>query len=1319
MAETLPPPDPTVKYGNFASAVRQFGLSPAVKAYVTEITGNEKVYDDLAEQGLSDLNIANDFFKLDGIDPTSFIEGERREGLSLEDSARLLSQDMNIDFSTLQKEQDISVADFLEFFTKGRRLEGLDLALETAGRGAVSGSSMAAGAGTGALIGMATPLPFATPVFTILGGLGGAFAAEEIKEEVFPQEPIIVPGSREKMVFGETLIEALMGTSLLKAGRETSRFVFDKVGDEFKNRGFFADRLREGALARNYNVVKTEAYRPSGATPALGVVPMERYMERIAKEDPVLFAYLRSYQKNPKATIAAEAAGGLGAATGAFVAEREFPGDPVMRGALELGFATPLSYASLFPYFVLAKDRLGGAVDRARGTLTQEEQEKRVGRVLVGFFEEMGEDPQDFITALDNGTFVRSIEDTLAAHDARFADLTEDQIADLPMTTRMLASLDSNDLRENVSLDLLEATIRKKVPFEDQKFVQNYNLQTRRIRDLIAALSTSENPDALQVAGDMRLKLFKDTIQARLDQATNDQRRVVANFGTGASNAAARREAGRKLDSVMEGAFNDIREQQKRLYDQIPQDLSIGEFNLINTIREISAELPPEARADVLPKIVRGTEKRFNDRINKARLENEISQLDTDLAELKSYQGFVREGPLQGTNIQTPPEVRDRLAASYDVRFDQVEKEIKDRLEVAQEANQKLGDIDDTPLTRQQMSKYRSLMLGEARKAGADGQMEIALLYSRIADAIEEDFADVGTITQLNDISLTQQGKLNAQIGAANSFTRAFKDAFSRSFPNKLQKERRTGEVIINPELLYKEIIRGGTVEQDIKMEQISDAVTFLQRSLVGDTIGGPSFRVLRPGQVEEIEKTTAERLKTMDEAYEDIFRALARSKIVNVRQGEEAEINLPALRVFIDENEQMLDRIPNLKRDLLDAKTARVALNRVLEDEKQGELPEFFISRLFQQVTGDRPDQAIEKLIGSDATRPREQFFDTLAKLRTQGLFSVPEETVEERLKTAVLSWARGRSLGKRPGEPFGEVTDPALLDETAAAFEGVAETPNFLAMYNSLFSTDSGGQSVMSILSRPGPDGQPALFSSLERLNLQKILKRGIELQRTVLNPRFKDVVEEVAPDVNLLTGLLIKLSGSQIGSSLARFIPGRGQGLIEAGAGVRFLEKMLAPIPSNAVDEILLRAAKEPEFMRYILNTGVIEKAAEGTAKKPPGSTLREQIKEIKRLRSYLLPVLGTVADEILSESEEEILQGRFEGFEEQRTERYEPFVPPQPVAPPIAPPVSAAMPAPVPTAPNPQLRQRFAALYPDDPISPLIEAQGIGTLPQARV
>jgi hypothetical protein len=125
-------------------------------------------------------------------------------------------------------------------------------------------------------------------------------------------------------------------------------------------------------------------------------------------------------------------------------------------------------------------------------------------------------------------------------------------------------------------------------------------------------------------------------------------------------------------------------------------------------------------------------------------------------------------------------------------------------------------------------------------------------------------------------------------------------------------------------------------------------------------------------------------------------------------------------------------------------------------------------------------------------------------------------------------------------------------------------------------------------------------------------------------------------------------------------------------------------------------------------------------------------KQQAKEIKRLKAYLLPILGSGIQEVLSETEEEILQGQLRPFEEeaQRSQRVvspdavpPPYIPAmegvQPVAPPIAPPVSAAMPAPAPAATNPQLRQRFAALYPDDPISPLIEAQGIGTLPQARV
>ena len=64
------------------------------------------------------------------------------------------------------------------------------------------------------------------------------------------------------------------------------------------------------------------------------------------------------------------------------------------------------------------------------------------------------------------------------------------------------------------------------------------------------------------------------------------------------------------------------------------------------------------------------------------------------------------------------------------------------------------------------------------------------------------------------------------------------------------------------------------------------------------------------------------------------------------------------------------------------------------------------------------------------------------------------------------------------------------------------------------------------------------------------------------------------------------------------------------------------------------------------------------------------------------------------------------------------------PAAPVAPPIAGPAPAALtpqtpPATArpPAAPDPTIRQRYAALYPNDPVSSLIEQQGIASLPQA--
>ena len=80
-----------------------------------------------------------------------------------------------------------------------------------------------------------------------------------------------------------------------------------------------------------------------------------------------------------------------------------------------------------------------------------------------------------------------------------------------------------------------------------------------------------------------------------------------------------------------------------------------------------------------------------------------------------------------------------------------------------------------------------------------------------------------------------------------------------------------------------------------------------------------------------------------------------------------------------------------------------------------------------------------------------------------------------------------------------------------------------------------------------------------------------------------------------------------------------------------------------------------------------------------------------------------------------------------FQERFMQDEPPVAAVQPMAPPMPPPQMAAPMAPPPAAPQPRpaaqpapagdQRSRYAAMFPNDPISSLITQQGIGSLPQA--
>jgi hypothetical protein len=167
----------------------------------------------------------------------------------------------------------------------------------------------------------------------------------------------------------------------------------------------------------------------------------------------------------------------------------------------------------------------------------------------------------------------------------------------------------------------------------------------------------------------------------------------------------------------------------------------------------------------------------------------------------------------------------------------------------------------------------------------------------------------------------------------------------------------------------------------------------------------------------------------------------------------------------------------------------------------------------------------------------------------------------------------------------------------------------------------------------------------------------------------------------------------------------------------------------IPVTTTNEILEKAIEDPDFLALLLEKGLLVEPKGGFSPKQ----LAKNLLNVRKINVYLKNALGITGTEMLGAEEltdeERAAMNRFEespfgtlrprqltppGRPDSRAimprRQAAPTPAPAP-APPIAPPAQAAL-----TPPSTD-RQRYAALYPNDPISALIDVQGIGALPQA--
>jgi hypothetical protein len=589
------------------------------------------------------------------------------------------------------------------------------------------------------------------------------------------------------------------------------------------------------------------------------------------------------------------------------------------------------------------------------------------------------------------------------------------------------------------------------------------------------------------------------------------------------------------------------------------------------------------------------------------------------------------------------------------------------------------GELPDISL--RDITNFRSEMLSMARDARATGNFRDANFYGRMAEAALDDIGlragETGRALDPNQQSLAN----------AYAFSRSLNDVFTRSFAGDVGATRRTGADRIPPELLAGRIFGSGGDATSLRIAQLEEAAQFLANN------AGPEFA-----------GTAAQRMGTLRDAEQTILRVAA-GRTLNPETGQ---VNTVALARFLRENAATLEKFPALRADLEDAITAQQRLRNVTEANTV-ETRALENDRVFGALLGaeETPGGAVGMAIGTpgegrrpDAVRNLNQ----LIKLANTAGDLAPQARAG--LRDAVL--------------------DRAIVYATSD--EGGF---SFNRFRNFLMEPISRSQPSVAGVLRDG-----GIFTDVELTQLNRLLTEFDNIQSAIDagGPRLQEkVIDAPAVAFDAVTRVL----GTGLGTGTGRFLEnipglnliyrrGGGQGLIEAQIGSGIARNMFSDMPQTYFRDMLNEAITRPEVMADFLQRGVDRSSRRGrqidrrinafliNAGLQPA---RQEIEDITRA-GITLPFGAAQA----ATPDPAVLEQYLQSLQQAAPAPAIPAAAPQPAPatlPAGAPPPAA--PAAVPTAPRAggqQGRASYAALFPNDPIAPIVQqreiAQGIGSL-----
>ena len=1157
----------------------------------------------------------------------------------------------------------------------------------------------------------------ATPFLTgIAGASAGYLVGEKINEAIQGEESPITPGTEAAYEAGKTAVGAL-------AWLPMPYMVPAKLN--------FGVELAESLLEEGAKI-------PLGLKVARGLENTVGSMGAQAQANRVKFA-------------ASELGVGAGTTAGAYGAENYSSGSGGARITGELlggvSFAILGNIAAKRLPTTLGALKAGyGAVKEGRvqegiydvATAFKGKRESQVTNYILDALEESGEDVDAVIAALTSKEFESMLMDEAGKPIA----LTSALKSGSPTLAALEKSL------EQMSVGL-------------SKERNSANVQAdRALRNTIVALYGTGDKDAIQEGALLAQSVFDaDLENGMLDsmQSVMDAFDKVA--GKRGPEWAAERQAtlGLKLFNVIEERFKAGRAQERTLWRNTGQNLTITEFvdvdgnasDMPNFMSYWEDTLPdtPEA-ADEIKKplsalnafVVRKRNELFPDAEEVAeivvspRLRKATEKFEDIVDSIRGTQNEaqVRSTREQAENITDVDErisfLREQasLVRRSAVDFEDRRLEMRTANALDELANiQRLTSRDagretalsqapggaDGAISVQELTEMRTTALGKARTLAASGDSSGARVAYGFAEAL------------MRDLESFPQG-VDPAYDTARAYSRAFNDAYTRTFAGDILGVNKTGASKVAPEQIANDIFNADagylrSLQLDgVGKFELTQSLTNLAGNAQGELkplLDDMMATVINTDNdmidTQKLTKWVSDNSAALDQfprAKDNVLQAVNTTTTVrgttetilrNIRAAaynpETGVVNVDSLNKWMakPENVDVLNAMPALKADLENSVTANLLLKadtKAAADAQKELNGQVSFMELLPSTT-ENPATAFARALSSNNKRPIQNL---------NNLWEV--------VQNAPKSWTGSTGVLRTKEEALNGFKS-SLIESLYTRNGQTSNTFSPKGLYENIFLPHPNSPGRITLAEWLVEKG---VMPQKEVDKLEKITTEMVRMESFTMNGdvNLGDLAETVGP----MMDFYLRIAGSSIGSRAQSLIPGDSSGgsLVAASAGSKAFRtaysKIFSSIPESLKMDVMTQMLKDPEMLAVMLKKGRTERERSAI-----GGRLTEILVE-----KGLIPA-GRVAANFGRRALPAIIRernaDRFSIEPEPATRTRGSFITPPVQRPsPVATPTTQAraVPSPAPTSVNsgPVDRTRYAALFPNDSISSMVQGQG---------